>query len=206
MPEGFRAFSSASGLGAKPREQHRGIRALQFRFPLSFILHPSSLILCLLLSGCASSPRVLEVSSRTRLRNIDAADERMFMHDPAARIRYRPHDLPADQQREEFYVHWRGADVNLVKFEYRQVDVPNTIKEQTVVLVGSAGVESAVPSRNSENPPPAALGTAHATTGRHSHVFEIRGDDFHTGGHVSAWRVSLWSGEQLLAERKSALW
>ncbi len=99
------------------------------------------------------------------------------MHDPASRIRYRPRDLPADQQREEFYVHWRGADVDLVKFEYRQVDVPGTVKEQTF--------KPADPRW---------------------HVFEIRGDDFHTGGPVSAWRVSLWTGDQLLAERKSALW
>ena len=128
------------------------------------------------LSACAS-PRVVEVTSRTRLKDIDVADERVFVADPASHIRYRPRDLPANKQREEFYVHWLGAAVDRVKFEYRQVDVPDTVKEQSFTSAGPRW-----------------------------HVFEVRGEEFHAGGLVSAWRVSLWSGDQLLAERKSALW
>jgi hypothetical protein len=108
---------------------------------------------------------------------VDVADQHLFEADRASRLRYKPRDLPANQQRQEFYVRWRGAGVDLVKFEYRQVNVPNTIKEQTF-----------------------------APNGATAKVFEIRGEDFHTGGPLSAWRVSLWTGDQLVAERKSALW
>jgi len=109
--------------------------------------------------------------------DIDKADQRMFLHDTASRIRYKAQDLPANEQREEFFVEWRGANLDRVKFEYRQVNAPNIVKEQEFA-----------PARE------------------RSHVFEIRGDDFHTGGPVSAWRASLWSGNELVAERKSALW
>ena len=138
---------------------------------------PYKLLLCLLLLSACASPRVVEVFDRTRLQEIDVVDQHLFEADRASRLRYEPRDLPADQQREEFYVRWRGAGVDLVKFEYRQVDKPITILEQTFTPNGAT-----------------------------AKIFEIRGEDFHSGGPVSAWRVSLWSGGALVAERKSALW
>ena len=135
--------------------------------------------------GCSTTPRVLEVSSRTRLQNIDLADKDFFIEDQASRIRFEPHDLPIDQQREEFYVRWRPAptsrsgpkSISLVKFEYRQVAKPNVIREQTYV-----------PRQDAVN------------------VFQVQGEEFRSGGSVSAWRVSLWDGDQLVAEKKSFLW
>lgn len=138
---------------------------------------PYKLSLCLFLLSACASPRVVEVSHRTRLQDVDVADQHLFEADRASRLRDKPHDLPANQQGQEFYARWRGAGVDLVKFEYRQVDKPNTILEQTF-----------------------------APNGATAKVFEIRGEDFHTGGVVSAWRVSLWTGGELLAEKKSALW
>jgi hypothetical protein len=135
--------------------------------------------LCLLLlTACSTTaPRVLEVTSRTRLQDIDAADTRLFVEDEASRIKYEPQDLSIDNQREEFYVRWAPASIGLVKFEYRQIAKPGTIFEQTYTPHGDA-----------------------------SKVFAVRGEAFRSGGSVSAWRVSLWNGDQLLAEKKSFLW
>jgi hypothetical protein len=129
--------------------------------------------------GCFTSatPRVLEVTSRTRLQEVDAVDTRLFVDDTASRIKYVPQDLSIEDQREEFYVRWGGPNITLVKFEYRQVAKPNTVFEQTYA--------------------------PHDAT---SNIFAVRGEDFRSGGSVSAWRVSLWNGDQLLAEKKSFLW
>jgi len=135
--------------------------------------------------GCSTTPRVLEVSSRTRLRNVDPIDEDLFVNDQASRIRYVLYDLSIDQQREEFYVRWRPAptsrsgprSISLVKFEYRQIARPNVIGEQTCV-----------PHQDTAN------------------LFQVRGEEFRSGGSVSAWRVSLWDGDHLVAEKKSFLW
>ena len=134
-------------------------------------------LLCFVLFtlGCAS-PRVVEVMSQTRLQDVDLVDKPLFERDRASRIRFEPEALPADAQRQEFFVRWSGT-AGLVKFEYRQVDKPNTIEEQT-----------------------------YTPQGDRAKVFEVRGEEFRAGGLVSAWRVSLWDGDTLLAEKKSALW
>jgi hypothetical protein len=135
--------------------------------------------------GCSTTPSVLEVTSRTRLQNIDPADKDLFIEDQASRIRFEPHDLGTDEQREEFYVRWRSAPasrlgtgkISQVKFEYRQIGKPDVIGEQTYT-----------PHRDTAN------------------VFTVRGEEFRSGGSVSAWRVSLWDGDHLVAEKKSFLW
>ena len=127
--------------------------------------------------GCSTTPRVLEVTSRTRLQNIDLADKDFFIEDQASRIRFEPHDLSIDEQREEFYVRWTPRSISLVKFEYRQLARPNVIGEQTYV-----------PHQDTAN------------------LFTVHGEEFRSGGSVSAWRVSLWDGDQLVAEKKSFLW
>jgi hypothetical protein len=85
--------------------------------------------------------------------------------------------LSIDEQREEFYVRWTPRSISLVKFEYRQIGKPNVIGEQTYV-----------PHQDTAN------------------LFQVRGEEFRSGGSVSAWRVSLWDGDQLVAEKKSFLW
>ncbi len=129
--------------------------------------------------GCSTtqSPSVLEVTSRTRLQNIDPADKDFFIEDQASRIRFEPRDLSIDEQRQEFYVRWRTGSISQVKFEYRQIAKPNVIAEQTY--------------------------TPHQDT---SNLFTVHGEEFRSGGRVSAWRVSLWEGDQLVAEKKSFLW
>jgi hypothetical protein len=133
----------------------------------------------LLTTACSTTgPRILEVSSRTRLQDVDAADTREYYgYDQASRFRYVPQDLSVADQREEFYVRWAPANINLVKFEYRQIAKPAAIFEKT-----------------------------YAPHGDMKKLFEVRGEEFRSGGSVSAWRVTLWKDDQLVAEKKSFLW
>ena len=129
------------------------------------------------LCGCASSPRVVEVSSATRQLTVENVDKNLLLGDRASNIQFQAQPLPLSDQREEFLVRWTGAGVDLVKFEYRQVNVPNEIQQQ----------ESGA-ARQGWN------------------LFEVRGEKFISGGPISAWRVTLWRAGQLVAEKKSALW
>jgi hypothetical protein len=135
-------------------------------------------ISAVLLTACSTTaPRVLEVTSRTRLQDVPLADREYFIEDAASLLRYKPRDLSINDQREEFYVRWTPRTIGRVKFEYRQIAKPAEVFEQTYVPHGDM--------RN---------------------LFEVRGEAFRSGGVVSAWRVSLWNGAQLVAEEKSALW
>jgi hypothetical protein len=132
---------------------------------------------CLLTACSTTGPRVLEVTSRTRLQDVDIIDRDYFIEDRASLINYEPRDLSVDDQREEFYVRWTPRIVDLVKFQYRQVAKPGEVFEQTYI-----------PHENARK------------------LFEVRGEQFRSGGLVSAWRVSLWDGDRIVAEKKSVLW
>ncbi len=133
----------------------------------------------LLLTGCAgTTPRVAEVSHRTITHTINAEEKAVFVRDPASRIRVEPQALPAGERRQEFFVRWTPATVGAVRFQYRQFNVPNTVREQ-----------------------------AFDAAGRRSTTFRVHGDEFLQGGTVSAWRVSLWSDTtNCVAEMRSATW
>jgi hypothetical protein len=146
----------------------------------------------MLLAGCgslSSSPRVIEVSNRKRTQQIETEDKRqMFLRDRASRLEMQSKPLPPEEQRQEFFVRWSGKDISSVKFEYRQINYPNTIFTQDYKLQ----VEN-----NPKNPPVS------------THTFMITGKTFLEGGSVSAWRVTLWSAATTnapIAEKKSALW
>jgi len=147
-------------------------------WPRSHVAICALSVACLLAIACSTtSPRVLEVTSRTRLQDVDPADNYLFVYDQASRIKYEPQDLSIEKQREEFYVRWTPRSVSLVKFEYRQLAKTDAVFEKT-----------------------------YAPHGDTAKVFQVRGEEFRSGGSVSAWRVSLWNGDQLVAERKSFLW
>lgn len=136
--------------------------------------------LCLLLGLCAcqtATPRVDAVWVAQRQQVVGAGDEDLFLTDRASLMRTEGQFLPADKRGEEFYVSWSGPGIELVKFEYRQVDRPDKVAAQEY--------------------------TAGKTR---SHVFPVVGAEHRQGGAVSGWRVSLWRGDQLLAEKKSSLW
>jgi hypothetical protein len=147
------------------------------RSPAALHCRPLVVALAACLCSCASTPRVGEVDGTQFTETISKANQTLFINDRASHLRVQSDPLPPAQQREEYYVTWRGAGIQLVKFEYRQVNVPDKIQVQTA-----------------------------SATNRHSTVFTVAGDDFHNGGPISAWRVSLWDGDRLLAERKSVLW
>ena len=131
-----------------------------------------------LLTACsARTARVCDAWTTKRTETIDTADRDFFANDRASRLRVEPRPLPLTEQRQEFLVTWSGESVETVKFEYRQANLPDKIQTQTI---------------------PAAAPQWHA--------FVIRGDAFQNSGPVTAWRISLWSGEQLVAEKKSVLW
>ena len=87
------------------------------------------------------------------------------------------HPLPSNTQGEEFDVRWHGAKIEVVKFEYRQVKAPDKIFHQEYF----------------------------PKTDR-SHTFSVLGEAYRQGGAISGWRVSLWRGTELLAEKKSSIW
>ncbi len=133
----------------------------------------------LLTTACSTTgPRVLEVSSETHLQDIDGIDLReYYAYDQASLFRYEAQDLSIENQREEFYIRWTPASISLVKFEYRQIAKPAVIFEKTY--------------------------TPHGDMAK---LFQVRGEEFRAGGSVSAWRVTLWNGDQIVATKKSFLW
>lgn len=113
-----------------------------------------------LLAGCVSTtqqsqaPQITEVTRNTRVKGYTLAEH-----------------------REDFYVVWTGANITLVKFEYRQVHAPNEIFAKSYV-----------------------------PTARRFHVFTVAGEEFQKAGRVTAWRTTLWQNQQIVAEKKSSLW
>jgi hypothetical protein len=134
-------------------------------------------IVMIILTGCAGTARIGNVWSSKRTDTMSDADRDLFLSDRASRLRFQAKSLPADEQREEFLVTWRGAGARVVKFEYRQANVPDTVVMLTAPAIG-----------------------------QRRYLFEVRGDDYRNGGPVTAWRASLWDGDRVLDERKSALW
>ena len=130
------------------------------------------------LCACAHpAAQVRDVEGTQYTETIGKGDRLLFGTDRASRIQVEPKPLPTSAQREEYFVSWRGSGVGSVMFEYRQVNIPDKILVQAVT-----------------------------PTVRHWNVFTVAGDDYLKGGPISAWRVSLWDGDRLLAERKSVLW
>jgi hypothetical protein len=145
---------------------------------LAGIQYLSAAFCIIFLTACtAPRARVEEVTTSRRLFSVGVADQGIFLSDRASRFRVAAHPLPPSEQREELLVTWAGASVDRVRLEYRQVNAPNHVFQQEI-----------------------------PTDSRRSHTFEVRGDDYLRGGPVTAWRVSLWEGDHLLAERISTLW
>ena len=140
------------------------------------------ILLCLscvaVIAGCQTpGPAVDAVWSKTRIMTVPAGEQETFLADRASGLRTEGKFLAPDKQGEEFWVKWHGAPVDRVQFEYRQLNAPDKI-----------GIQQFRPATGS------------------AHVFVVAGEDYHLGGMVSSWRASLWRGDRLLAELKSALW
>ena len=141
-------------------------------------------------STFSSAPRVIEVTSHKHTQDIEYEDKRqLFLQDKASRLHGESKPLPESAQFLDFYVSWSGKDIAAVKFEYRQINHPNTIFSQ----------EYKLPS--AKNDAPGLLPS--------SHTFLITGTNFIAGGAVTAWRITLWSPTDTkipVAYKKSTLW
>lgn len=90
----------------------------------------------LLLTACQTpGPAIDGVWSQKRLRTTDDPD---FLTDRASRLQTEARALPASEQRQEFSIRWHGAGIDQVKFEYRQVNLPDKVLEQHVTATGQS--------------------------------------------------------------------
>lgn len=110
--------------------------------------------------GCATAPRVVEV---TRTETLLKEGQQSRRHPRAA--------------SEDVYVAWASSAIDSIKLEYRQVNAPGKISEQIA-----------------------------PATRRQWTTFNISTNDVTRNGPISAWRVTLWRGDEQLAEKKSVLW
>lgn len=132
----------------------------------------------LLLTGCATGPRITAVWHEHRFHQVGPFDRNYFVTDRASGLPVANPPLPPTDQGEYFWVQWTPPTIDSVTLEYRQINVPNKITCQTFT-----------PARRQQ-----------------STTFAVTGDHFRDGGPVSAWRVRLYRGDQLLTEKQSALW
>jgi hypothetical protein len=133
--------------------------------------------LCLALGCSTATPRIVEVSKTKRLKTVSPGYEEMFRSDRASKFQFEAKDLPQAEQGQEFFVRWRAAALDRVKFEYRQVNLPNKVGQQSV-----------------------------APAGNERALFRVPHEEIAQAGSVSAWRVTLWKDGAVIAEKRSALW
>jgi hypothetical protein len=146
-----------------------------------------SLLLVLLLttfSATAATGRVIKVLPHfLDLKGRHALSPSLYERD-AYQSQLRQH--PEQRSGVRFDIHWRvrtKTATNLkLKVEIRGIAQGNLPSEKVL----EKDVKSSAGSRWT----PITLG----------------GDDFKAIGEVTAWRVSLWEGDQLIAEQKSFLW
>lgn len=96
---------------------------------------------------------------------------------------------PEERSGLRFDVQWRGRAPAGTKLKLRaelrgtaKGNLPSETTLETIVKIGRSG----------------------ATSGWAK--LPLTGDDYKTFGEVTAWRVTLWDGDQFLGEQKSFLW
>ena len=96
---------------------------------------------------------------------------------------------PEQRSGMRFDVLWRGRAAGGTMLKLRaelrgtaKGNLPSQTKLETEVKLGASGVA------------------------RRWAALTLAGDDYKKFGEVSAWRVTLWNGDQLVAEQKSFLW
>lgn len=144
-------------------------------------------------ASCASGPAVADTGGKIskvkyyRLTNLGAPIPAADPSIPFER-EYHLYGAITNRQREArqgnyYAVMWKVTDRNQpvkVRFEYRQpaTGLQVKVKEQEISSLDRNNVTR----------------------------FQVTGGDFVNNGPVSAWRVSLVRGKQVLAEQKSYLW
>jgi len=148
------------------------------------------LSVCLLaatLSAGAATGRVVKVLPHyLDLKGRHTLSPSLYDRD-AYQAQLRQH--PEQRSGMRFDVQWRGRGAAGTTLKLRaelrgsvKGNLPSQKILETEVKVGIAGTASRWTS------------------------LKLTGDDYQKIGEVSAWRVTLWEGNQLLAEQKSFLW
>jgi hypothetical protein len=148
--------------------------------PLRFITLLA--LACVLASGCSTAPRVVKVLPHfTDAEGRVALSPSLYERD-AYQARLRAH--PAERAGLQFDIQWRAPDTGRLK-----------------LLVEMRGaLSNRVTTARSELPL--------ATGGRFTRwsTAAVPAADYPKFGELTAWRVTLWNGETLLADQKSFLW
>jgi hypothetical protein len=145
--------------------------------PLNFIL-----LSCLLLGGCSSAPKVVKVLPHfLDLEGRVALDPSLFERD-AYQARLRAH--PLERNGLQFDIQWRAPATGRLKL---LVEMRGTLSNRVTI---------------------ARLELPLKTGGARSHWSKtsLTSGDYAKFGDLTAWRVTLWNGEALLADQRSFLW
>jgi len=159
-----------------------GYRRTMFRPSRNFIL------ILLLASACsvsAASGKIIKVLPQfIDLKGRTALSPSLYDRD-AYQIQLRQH--PEQRSGIRFHVQWRGrSEIKNLPATIR-VELRGTSKGD---LPTEVSLESAV----------------RITQSSHWEELTLDGVAFRQFGEVTAWRVTLWSGGELLGEQKSFLW
>lgn len=152
------------------------------RRPLQFIL--TFLLLAAACSASAASGKVVKVLPHfLDLQGRHSLSPSLYDRDAyQARLRLNP----ALCSGMRFDILWRGRSAT------------NEMATLRVELRGTA--KGDLPSQTSLETQVQITGTGHWA------VLKLDGDNYKKLGEVTAWRATLWSGDQLLGEQKSFLW
>lgn len=145
------------------------------------------LLLTATLSADAATGRVVKVLPHyLDLKGRHSLSPSLYDRD-AYQARLRQH--PEQRSGLRFDVLWRGRAAGGTTLKLRaelrgtaKGNLPSQTTLETEVKLGTSGVAS------------------------HWASLTLAGDDYKKFGEVSAWRVTLWNGDQFVAEQKSFLW
>jgi len=145
---------------------------------------------CLLfatLSACATTGHVVKVLPQyLDLKGRHSLSPSLYDRD-AYQAQLRRH--PEQRSGMRFAVQWRCRGAAGTKLKLR------------VELRGS--VKGNLPSRKTLE---TEVKIGRSGTASHWTSLKLTGDDYQKVGEVSAWRATLWDGDQLISEQKSFLW
>ena len=139
------------------------------------------------LSASAATGRVAKVLPHyLDLKGRHSLSPSLYARD-AYQVQLRQH--PEQRSGLRFDVLWRGRAPGGTTLKLRaelrgtaRGDLPSQTTLETEVKIGTSGSTSRWTS------------------------LTLAGDDYKKFGEVTAWQVSLWNGDQLVAEQKSFLW
>jgi len=153
----------------------------------SFAAFLTVILLAVTLSASAATGRVVKVLPHfLDLKGRHSLSPSLYDRD-AYQARLRRH--PEQRSGIRFDVYWRGRAAGGATLKLRaelrgtaKGNLPSRTTLETEVKISTSGATSRWAS------------------------LKLAGNEYKLFGEVTAWRVTLWDGDQLLAEQKSFLW